>query len=96
MLKLLKFLILLLTATLGAAFAYINPGQVKLSYYFGSWELPLGVLLFLLLGAGILIGYLACLGWFFRLKKENAALRRRSDLANQEINNLRAMPLRDR
>jgi putative membrane protein len=95
-LKLIKFLVLLVAATLGAAFAYINPGLVRLSYYFGEWELPLGILIFLLLGVGILIGFLACLGWFFRIRKENLALRRRSELASQEINNLRAMPLRDR
>lgn len=96
MLKLVKFLLLLLAATLGAGFAYINPGLVTVSYYFGEWRLPLGILTFLLLGVGILIGFLSCLGWFVRVKKENIALRRRSELASQEVNNLRAMPLRDR
>jgi len=94
--KLVKFLVVLLAAMLGAGFAYINPGLVTVSYYFGEWQLPLGILTFLLVGAGILIGFLSCLGWFVRIKKENAALRRRSELASQEVNNLRAMPLRDR
>ena len=51
MLKLLKFFFLIAAAALGASFAYINPGLVRVSYYFGVLELPLGILIFLLLGA---------------------------------------------
>lgn len=96
MLKLLKLLLLLLVAVLGATFAYINPAEVTISYYFGDLTLPLGMLIFLLFGGGILVGVLASLAGFLRLQRENANLRRRSQLASQEINNLRAMPLRDR
>lgn len=96
MIKLLKFLLLLSAALLGAAFAYINPDLVNVSYYFGAIDLPLGILIFLSIGVGMLAGVLASMSWFIRLKRENANLRRLSDLANQEINNLRNIPLRDR
>lgn len=95
-LKLLKLLSLLVVAALGAAFAYINPDQVTVSYYFGDLSLPLGMLIFLLLGGGILVGVLVSAAGMLRLQRENIGLRRRTQLANQEINNLRAMPLRDR
>lgn len=96
MLKLLKLLLLFLVAVLGAAFAYINPVEVTVSYYFGELTLPMGMLIFLLFGGGILVGVLVSAAGFLRLQRENASLRRRSQLASQEINNLRAMPLRDR
>jgi putative membrane protein len=94
--KLLKFLLLLAVAALGAAFAYINPVLVHVSFYFGEIGLPLGILIFLLIGMGMLAGVLASMSGFIRLKRENAHLRRLSELANQEINNLRTIPLRDR
>lgn len=96
MIKLLKFLLLLAVAALGAAFAYINPDLVHVYFYFGEIGLPLGMLIFLLIGVGMLAGALASMSWFIRLKRENAHLRRLFELANQEINNLRTIPLRDR
>lgn len=96
MLKLLKFLFLLVIAAFGASFAYINPGLVRLSYYFGETELPLGILIFLLLGIGIILGLLSSIAGYVRLRRENAQLRKRSQLVSEEINNLRSLPLRDR
>ena len=96
MLKLLKLLVLISVFTVGAAFAYINPGDVTISYYFGELRLPLGMLLFLLFGIGLVVGALLGIAGQFRLRGENLQLRRRSELAHQEINNLRALPLRDR
>lgn len=96
MIKLLKILLLLLVASLGAGFAYSNPELVSVSYYFGEIALPLGILIFLLIGVGMLSGVLASMGWVIRLKRDNANLRRVADLANQELSNLRTIPLRDR
>ena len=96
MVGLLKFLLLLVIATLGASFAYINPGDVSISYYFGDLELPLGLLIFLLLGVGMAIGVLVSLAAYIRVQRENGSLRRRAQLAGEEIQNLRSLPLRDR
>ncbi len=96
MLKLLKFFFLIAAAALGASFAYINPGLVRVSYYFGVLELPLGILIFLLLGVGIVLGLLSSVAGYVRLRRENSQLSRRSQLVSEEINNLRSLPLRDR
>ena len=96
MFRLVKFLFLLLVALAGAVFAYINPGEVGVSYYFGELTLPLGILIFMLLGLGVLIGVLGSLMNFIGLRRENNRLRREAGLAQQEINNLRTMPLQDR
>lgn len=94
--KLLKFLLLLLVAAFGAGFAYINPDLVGISYYFGRLELPLGVLILLAIGVGLLAGMLASVGGLIRLKRENAHSRRLAELANREIEDLRATSLQDR
>ena len=87
---------LIAAAALGASCAYINPGLVRVSYYFGVLELPLGILIFLLLGVGIVLGLLSSVAGYVRLRRENSQLSRRSQLVSEEINNLRSLPLRDR
>lgn len=95
MLKLIKLLLALALVLLGAAIANLNPEEVRVSYYFGELLLPLGVLLLLLLGAGLILGVLASLSMFVRIKRENLDLKRKAQLASTEIRNLRSMPLRD-
>lgn len=94
--KLLRSVLLLVVAALGAGFVYINPKLVNVSYYFGEIALPVGILIFLLFGAGMLTGVLASTRRLMRLKRENAALRRVSELAHLEVDNLRTVPLPDR
>ena len=96
MLKLLKFLVLLCFAVLGAGFAAINPGEVSVHYYFGEIRLPMGVLILGLLGVGIVLGMLVSLVVLFRIRHENAALRRSAELVKEEVKNLRTIPLQDR
>ena len=96
MLKLIKFLVLLCFAVLGAGFASINPGEVSVDYYFGVVSLPMGVLILGLSGVGIIIGIMVSLIMFIRIKRENVTLRRKADLVKEEVKNLRTMPLQDR
>ncbi len=91
-----KLLLLLALMLLGASFAIINDAPVMVDFYFIRPELPLSVLLLLVLGGGILLGGLAGMVYFLRVKKENADLRRKSRLVNEEIKNLRAMPVKGR
>ncbi len=95
MLSLIKALLLLLAVVVAAFFASLNPGEVTLHYYFGSVELPLAVLLVATLGVGLLIGLFVGLGLFLRAKREQVRLQRKARLAEQEVNNLRAIPLKD-
>ena len=55
-----------------------------------------GALLLLALGCGILLGGLAEIVYFMRVKKENADLRRKTRLVSEELKNLRAMPIKER
>jgi putative membrane protein len=91
--RLLLFLVLIL---LGAAFTVMNAGTLHLDYYFGTLDLPLSLVLIATLGIGALLGVLASLGTLFRMKRENAHLRRQVRLTSEEVRNLRSIPIKER
>ncbi len=96
MVTLIKFLLLIVFLVLGAAFAIINDQPVDLDLYFYVASLPLSLILLLAVGAGILLGALASAFYFMRIRKENANLRRQARLVEQEVKNLRSLPINDR
>ncbi|MET0047837.1 MAG: LapA family protein [Sedimenticola sp.] len=93
--QLIKLIIILLLMAVGVVLTVLNSESVVLNYYFGSRELPLSVVLVAAVAFGALLGLVASLGGFFRLKRQNSELRRKAQLASQEINNLRAIPIKD-
>jgi putative membrane protein len=94
--RLIKLFLLMVIVMLGAVFAVLNAEPVQFNYYFGTLELPLSLVMTMVLGCGVLLGILACMGLMFGMKRENLQLRRKSQLASQEVSNLRALPLKDR
>ena len=94
--RLIKLFLLLVIVMLGTVFAVLNSAPVQFNYYFGSLERPLSLVMTLVLGCGVVLGILGCMGLMFGMKRENLQLRRKSQLASQEVNNLRALPLKDR
>ena len=95
MLRIIRFLLLLLVVMIGAAFALLNATPVMVNYYFGARELPLAWVLMLALMAGVLAGVIAALASSVRLRRELSQLRRQQRLDRQEITNLRALPIKD-
>ncbi len=95
MLNFIKLLAALIFLLLGAGFAATNNNMTALDLYFIQPTLPLSLILLFTLGIGILLGATVSLLLFFRLKKENANLKKQKQLIQQEVNNLRAMPLSD-
>ncbi len=91
-----KLLLLLVFMVVGASFALINDKPVTVDLYFVTPQLPLSLLLLLALGCGIILGGLAGMVYFMRVKKENADLRRKTRLVSEEVKNLRAMPIKGR
>jgi len=90
-----KLLVVLAVMLFGAAFAVMNAEPVNLDFYFDTRELPLSVVLVAAVCVGALLGVLAGLVGMARLKRENSELKRKARLASQEVNNLRAMPIKD-
>jgi len=93
--RILKMLVIVLVMAAGALFAVLNPHPVRLDYYFGKLELPVSVVVVATLGIGALLGMLAGFSAMLALKRENARLRRRERQTAEEVNNLRAIPLKE-
>ena len=95
-LNIIKLILAIVFLVLGAAFAIINDQAVRIDLYFLTPTLPLSLLLLLAVGVGIVLGALASVFYFMRIKKENADLRRKTRLVEQEVKSLRTMPINGR
>ncbi len=91
----LLLLLVVLVALLGLGFAEINPGLIRVNYYYGALQLPLAVTLLAALGVGVLVGLTGALLNHLKLQREIARLRRMVELRDQEVRNLRAIPIKD-
>jgi len=94
--KLIKLVVVVILAGVGAAFAIINDQPASIDLYFANPTLPLSLVLLLAVGVGIILGAIASSFYFMRIKKENADLRRQSRLVAQEVKNLRTLPINGR
>ena len=93
--RIITFALILLVSLLGLTFALMNAETVQLNYYFGDIHAPLSlvVVIAIIIGAGL--GVLASMGIVFGQKRELAKLRKSARLAEQEVSNLRCLPLKD-
>lgn len=96
MIRLLRIIFLFAVAVLGGAFASLNGQIVELDYYFGLTELPLSIIILIALGIGAIFGMIAGLLLFVKAKRENLSLKKKAQLVNEEVKNLRTFPLKDR
>jgi putative membrane protein len=81
---------------LGLGFAYKNAQPVSVDYYFGlHWEGPLSLLLLSSMTLGVLLGLLVGLGMHLRMQRQLARARREIREIEQEVQNLRALPIKD-
>ena len=76
--------------------AIINDQPAKIDLYFAMPSLPLSLVLLLAVGTGIVLGAIASSFYFMRIKKENADLRRQTRQVEQEVKNLRTLPINGR
>jgi lipopolysaccharide assembly protein A len=92
--RIISFAFLLLIMLFGITFAALNSTPVMFNYYLGAKQLPLSLLLVFIFGIGILTGFIFLLFPILRLKSENIRLKSRLKIADQEIANLRTIPLK--
>ncbi len=79
----------------GVTFAALNASDVQINFYVTTFKLPMSVLMVIVLGIGILIGFIIFLFRYWRLKREYWKLKNQLNLTEKEIKNLRAIPLKD-
>lgn len=81
---------------LGLGFAYKNAQIVNVDYYFGlHWEGSLSLLLLSTMTLGVLLGLLVGMGMYVRLQRQLVRARREIRDIEQEVQNLRALPIKD-
>ena len=94
--KLLKLVVIFLLVGLGALFAPLYPGSVRLDVHLVAHGVPVALALVIALALGALLGSLGSASRLATLRQKLGAVRRQTRLSAQEVSNLRALPLRDR
>ena len=93
--KIINFIIALFIIILGITFAILNAEPVTVHYYVGIKQLPLSFIMAITLSIGITIGLLIMGLITLRLKAEKHYLKKRLKVTEQEIENLRTIPIKD-
>jgi putative membrane protein len=94
--RIVSYFFLLIIVLFGMAFATLNSESVTINYYFDQSTLPLSLLLVLVFALGCLVGMIVGFWLVIKAKLINYRLRQRLNLAEKEIENLRAIPLQDK
>jgi len=93
--RLLSLTIVLIVMALGFAFHLRNGEFFEVDYYVGAVGLPFSLWIFLALSAGALLGILASLPLVVRYRRDAARLARKLRMNEQELKNLRVVPMKD-
>ena len=93
--RIISYLFLFIIILLGVTFATLNSQVVILNYYIGHHPLPLSLLLVSVFAIGCLLGVLVTVWLLIKTKIQNRHLRKKLKLVEKEVENLRAIPLRD-
>ncbi len=93
--KIIYGIILFVIVLLGVAFAVLNADPVQLNFYFGQKHMPLSLAILLSTLIGALLGVLASIHLIIKSKRHAARLKRAADMAEKEIANLRAIPIKN-
>ncbi len=86
----------LLLAILGIVFAALNADKVTLNYHFGEVHIAISLVIAGALFIGACLGVLASLRIVLRTRHELSRLKKRAEMTEKEVLNLRAIPLRDK
>ena len=95
MVRIVYLIIFLILVVFGIVFAVLNAEPVKLNYYFGSKEVALSLVLVLAMIVGAILGVIASASMIISNRREVVKLRKSVELAEKEVANLRAIPIRD-
>ena len=86
----------ILVLLVGIAFAIQNKQVVELNYYFGlKWSGPLSLALLTSFAVGVVAGYIASLRMVVRMQRQLVQARKEIRHIEQEVINLRSLPIKD-
>lgn len=93
--KLFYAIVIFILVVLGVIFAVLNAEPVQLNFYFGEKHIPLSLAMILATLLGALLGVLASLHLILKSKRQVSRLKRAVDVAEKEVANLRAIPIKN-
>lgn len=93
--RIIMLVIYVLLIILGVTFAALNASSVQVNFYVTTVTMPVSVLMTIMLGIGILIGFILFIFRYWRLKAECRRMNSQLKLTEKEIKNLRSIPLQD-
>ena len=94
--RLFYLIVIIVTLLFGITFAFQNRQEIDVAYYFGlRWRGSLSIALLATLTIGVVIGYLASLRMVLRMQRQLVHARREVRQIEQEVMNLRALPIKD-
>ena len=93
--RIVTFVLYLLLIVLGASFSILNATAVQVNFYVARVSMPISLLMALMVGLGLLLGFVLFLCQYWRLKAEHRKMKHQLKLTEKEIKNLRAIPLQD-
>ncbi len=91
----LQFFLVILFLGFTAAFAALNDGIITMNYFIGEDEIRLTYLLLACIIFGSLMSLLLLSGNYFKMRFEIRRLRNTVSMKDQELSNLRALPVKD-
>lgn len=95
MIKIIYLFLFLVLVVFGIVFAVLNATPVELQYYFGSKQVALSLVLVIAMIIGAILGVIASISLIVSSRREVHKLKKSVELAEKEVANLRAIPLRD-
>lgn len=95
MLRIIRFIFVLLIIISGLALHLRNDQPVAFDYYLGVTQASFSIFLIIALMSGTLLGAITCLPVILRLKRENRLLLSRLRMCEQELDNLRIIPAKN-
>lgn len=93
--RILMLITYIILIVIGVSFAALNAASVQVNFYFTLVKMPVSVLMTVMLGVGILIGFLLFIVRYWSLKVECRKMKNQLKLTEKEIKNLRSIPLQD-
>lgn len=94
--RLLHLLTIIIMLLVGVSFAALNASSVDLNLYITSIHVPVSLMIVFAMGIGMFLGFFLLFFKYLRLKSTNKKLNNRIEIAEKEIENLRAIPLQDK
>ena len=80
---------------IGITFAALNAGSVKVNLYVTTMTLPVSLLMVIMMGVGLLIGFLIFVARYWQFKLALLKIQSQLKITEKEIKNLRDIPLKN-